>query len=194
MGYNPSYHKGRHRPVEEVSWDDLNAPDGFLARMQARLHREYPSLPLRVTLPSEAQWMYAATGGLAADYKAYAGSNDLHDVGWFEVNNKLTTMPVGLKQPNALGLYDMSGNVWEWCADAWQDGLSGLPLDGSVYEANTDTGVIRGGSSRYTRDYARVGLRINCPRSIHSYDLGLRLCLLSLSSVRDGRAERERNL
>jgi formylglycine-generating enzyme required for sulfatase activity len=85
-------------------------------------------------LPSEAIWEYAARGGNQSEGYIYAGSNTLKEVGWYNKNSHNETKPVGLKLPNELGLYDMSGNVDEWCADNWSENLKNIPKDGRPYE------------------------------------------------------------
>jgi hypothetical protein len=154
-----SYFKGADRPVERVSWDDIN---GNGKRREERKHkRRLPGLALpeiaalnakdgcRFALPTEAQWEYAARGGRygAAFPCEYVGSNYLPEVGWYDDNSQQQTQPVGHKLPNALGLYDMSGNVREWCEDVWQDNYKGAPEDGSA-RTKGDAGirVVRGGS------------------------------------------------
>jgi formylglycine-generating enzyme len=107
---NPSFFKGDDLPVEQVSWDDITQE--FLPKL-----REITKLPFR--LPTEAEWEYAAKGGIysAEDNYKYVGSDRLKDVAWYEENSDNQTKPVGLKQPNQLGIYDMSGNVKQWCKD-----------------------------------------------------------------------------
>ncbi|GIV31762.1 MAG: hypothetical protein KatS3mg030_064 [Saprospiraceae bacterium] len=123
MGKNPSLFKGSSRlPVEEVSWGDAQAffeKLNTLKAVQSFLKTE--GLEGRFQLPTEAQWEYAARGGrYSADYR-YAGSDHLPQVGWYKGNSGWQTHEVGLMLPNELGLYDMSGNVWEWCADWYSD-------------------------------------------------------------------------
>jgi formylglycine-generating enzyme len=152
MGENPSYFKGAYRPVENVSWDDIREKNGFLDRLNAL--PEIAALNeqdgCRFALPSEAQWEYAARGGRygAAFPCKYAGSNYLPEVGWYDDNSQQQTQPVGRKLPNALGLYDMSGQVLERCEDVWHDDYRCAPEDGSAWTTIEDEGVciVRGGA------------------------------------------------
>lgn len=154
---NPSHFQDDQRPVERVSWEDIcGDPEydiiGFLEKLNAipdiaeRNRRD----GMQFHLPSEAQWEYAARGGqegLKFPY-SYAGSNQLKEVGWYHLNSHRETKPVGLKVPNYLGLYDMSGNVEEWCADVWHDNYDDAPEDGSAWMrgGNQNVRVVRGGS------------------------------------------------
>ena len=135
MGENPSSFKGCAKcPVEQVSWDDVQM---FLRELNARTGLAY-------RLPTEAEWEYAARGGQQSRGYTYAGSNDPRSVAWYLDNS---THPVGRKQANELGLYDMSGNVWEWVQDCWNDSYQGAPSDSRPWERG-DCGrrVARGGS------------------------------------------------
>ncbi|MDX2303769.1 MAG: formylglycine-generating enzyme family protein [Microscillaceae bacterium] len=114
MGENPAHFRGDALPVESVSWEDAQE---FIKELNALTDKKY-------NLPSEAQWEYAACGGIYQEDHSleYAGSNQLEEVGWFDYDREgsyQSTMPPGLKAPNALGVYDMSGNVFEWCLDAY---------------------------------------------------------------------------
>jgi len=113
MGSNPSYFKGAKRPVEKVSWNDCQA---FIRKLNELTGRSF-------RLPTEAEWEYAARGGNKSIGDKYAGGDNLGSVAWYEDNSGGTTHNVGTKSPNELGLYDMSGNVWEWCQD-WYDSYS----------------------------------------------------------------------
>ncbi len=111
MGTNPSYFKGEDLPVESVSWNNIQ---GFLIKLNQQTGQRY-------RLPTEAEWEYAArSGGMKEKYSGT--SSNLSGYIWFKDNSKMKTHPVGEKLPNGLGLYDMSGNVWEWCADKYDSG------------------------------------------------------------------------
>lgn len=111
MESNPSFYKGGLRPVEDVTWNECQEFVRRLSNITGKLFR----------LPTEAQWEYAARGGAKSRGYRYSGSNTLRDVAWFYSNSNETetTHYVGQKQPNELGIYDMSGNVSEWCEDYW---------------------------------------------------------------------------
>jgi formylglycine-generating enzyme required for sulfatase activity len=162
MGTNPSRFKGDHRPVETVSWNDIcEGESSFLSKLNQKIKKEHPNLNGSFTLPSEAQWEYAAAGGSqwGKPVLKYAGSNKLEDVGWFDKNSNSQTMPVGLKQPNVLGLHDMSGNVWEWCQDSYINDVKGLPKNGSPNLKEFSRTALRGGSFFNYRYYCRLRYR-----------------------------------
>lgn len=167
IGENPSYFKGKHRPVEYVSWDDAQK---FLEQLNRQVALKDG---LQFRLPSEAMWEYAAR---AEQNFEYSGSQKLQEVGWFKENSNGQTMPVGLKEPNAFGLYDMSGNVWEWCEEVWYDDLKRIPTNGSALkERNSDTRVIRGGSWNYFDFNARVLFRLRDLHSLRYSNRGFRV-------------------
>ncbi|MDX1908242.1 MAG: formylglycine-generating enzyme family protein [Bacteroidia bacterium] len=128
---------GADRPVEDVSWDDCQV---FIQSLNALTGLHY-------RLPTEAEWEYATRGGKYSQGFDYSGSADLDEVGWYADNSYGETQPVGLHAPNALGLYDMSGNVWEWCQD-WY-GITyyaNSPSDNPLGPAGGASRVRRGGS------------------------------------------------
>jgi len=185
MGSNPSHFKGRDDcPVENVSWDDVQ---DFLQDLNAR----YPGKNYR--LPTEAEWEYAARGGVLSKGYEYAGSNSLTDVGWFWENsgdkmlsgewkadkvteNNCRTHPVGQKKANELGLHDMSGNVWEWCADWYSEYPSSAQTNptGPALAANR---VSRGGGWGNTARLCRSAFRYGSTPARRNYDVGFRLAL-----------------
>jgi formylglycine-generating enzyme required for sulfatase activity len=174
MGTNPSYFKGKHRPIENVSWEDTQL---FLEKLNKDVRLE-PGQQFR--LPSEAEWEYAARGGEFSQGYKYAGSEKLAEVGWYTDNSHSETKPVGLKAPNELDIYDMSGNVWEWCADQWHDSYQGAPNDNSAWVDSIDKGadrVFRGGSWDYDALRCRATYRYDLDPSLRSDDIGFRVVL-----------------
>ena len=181
MGNNPSYFKGDDLPVEGVSWSDCHE---FIERLNALTG-------LSFKLPTEAQWEYAARGGRWSKGYKYSGSNDLEEVGWSWENsgvqvltgewdekkvkkNHCQTHPVGEKHPNELGLYDMSGNVWEWCQD-WYGYYNRNTQVDSAGPARGSYRVARGGCWFRDAWFCRVSYR-NCQTPVHCYSyLGFRL-------------------
>lgn len=151
MGENPSFYHGCDNcPVENISKTDVEL---FLKKLNERTGRNY-------RLPSEAEWEYAARGGNQSQGYIYAGSNDIKKVANYDQNCSDKPKKVGGKHPNELGLYDMSGNVWEWVQDVWHDNYEGAPTDGSAWvDDNSNVGVNRGGSCSYHERYHRVGNR-----------------------------------
>ena len=129
-------------------------------------------------MPSEAEWEYAARGGIKSKGYKYAGSNNIDEVAEYEGNNDKSTKPVGGKKANELGIYDMSGNVWEWCQDKWHDSYKNALSDGSAWESgNSSKRAHRGGSWYYYADGCRVAFRYgNAPDNRNSA-LGFRLAL-----------------
>jgi formylglycine-generating enzyme required for sulfatase activity len=152
MGNNPSKFKGEDNPVETVSWDDAQA---FVARLnQKEGHSRY-------RLPSEAEWEYAARAGSTSAY--YFGDNEsqLGDYAWYEDNSGQEAHPVGQKRPNAWGLYDMIGNVWEWAQDRYGSYYANSPSADPIGPFLGDSRINRGGGwnrgARLCRSASRVG-------------------------------------
>ena len=140
MGGNPSYDNDGKRPVENISWLDCQK---FIQKLNQKTKKNF-------RLPTEAEWEYAAKGGLYSQSFNFAGSDKLSQVGWYQANSNREIHEVGLLLPNELGLYDMSGNVWEWCEDDWHENYEGAPVNGSAWVNSPERGtwrVLRGGSS-----------------------------------------------
>ncbi len=139
MGDNPSTFHGPRRPVEDISWEDAQE---FIRKLNKLSGKQY-------RLPTEAEWEYAARGGRLSKGHLFSGGNDLDSVGWYNDNATEQTHKVGQKLPNELGLYDMSGNVWEWCSD-WYDGkYYAVSPDNNPQgpdKQGPDARVLRGGS------------------------------------------------
>ena len=152
MGFNPANNKGGNIPVECVSYDDITMKNGFLDRLnqsaiKEKITENFTSISsLQFRLPSETEWEYAAKGGIHwTDGFIYSGSNNIDDVGWYKDNSQDKSEPVGQKKPNQLGIYDMSGNVWEWCLDYSHHDTSKIPKDGSPCLDESADRVLRGG-------------------------------------------------
>lgn len=166
MGDNPSDHKGDDLPVENVSWDDCQA---FIRTLNENTGRNF-------RLPTEAEWEYAARGGKRSKGYKYAGSDYLRSVAWFDDNSEEATHPVGTKNPNELGLYDMSGNVWEWCQD-WYGDYEASAQTNPVGSASGSFRVNRGGGWNFDARGCRVSGRFRSNPSSLNFNLGLRLVL-----------------
>lgn len=182
MGSNPSYFKGEKRPVEQVSW--LETQD-FIGKLNGKKEvQDYlQSLdPAGATLrlPSEAEWEFAARGGIYSQGYDYCGSDKLKQVGWYDENSNIETHDVGLLLANELGLYDMSGNVWEWCEDDFYENHKGAPKVGSAWIDSPKRGdgrVLRGGSCfSYAGDCRPTGRYGNSP-DFRDYSYCFRLTL-----------------
>lgn len=170
MGTNPSYFKGEaRRPVECVSWEDCQE---FLRKLNALTGKRY-------RLPTEAEWEYAARGGSMANGNKYSGGKELGDVAWYDLNSNSMTHPVGTKFPNELGLYDMSGNVAEWCQD-WYSAYGKESVTNPRGPHSGSGRVFRGGSWSDNATYCRVANRLDNAPSYMYYGIGLRLAASSL--------------
>ena len=148
MGTSPSMFTGDNLPVEKVSWIEAKE---FCDSLSKKTGKKY-------TLPTEGQWEFAARGGTKSKGYLYSGSNAVEDVAWYSDNSNSTTHAVGTKAANELGIYDMSGNVWEWCADWYAPYSSDAVTD----PTGPDTGtlrVIRGACWDYFADDCRVSNR-----------------------------------
>jgi formylglycine-generating enzyme required for sulfatase activity len=166
MGSNPSSFKGANRPVEKVSWSDCKE---FISRLNSATGKTF-------RLPKEKEWEYAAKGGNKSHGYEYSGSNEINDVAWYDKNAYFCgsdkqnsshpdygTHNVKTKKPNELGLYDMSGNVWEWCED--------------LYDSSGSRRVLRGGGWGSSAWFCRVSRRDSSAPDNRGSSFGLRLAL-----------------
>ncbi|NMF61251.1 formylglycine-generating enzyme family protein [Pseudanabaena yagii GIHE-NHR1] len=170
----PSRFKGDNRPVEQVSWLEVIE---FCTRLSIHTGR-------KCRLPSEAEWEYACRAGTTTAYSFGSNLTKLSNHVWYSENSRGQTHPIGQMQPNSFGLFDMHGNVWEWCADDWHDNYGGAPENGISwikdylnYEAPQSLKMLRGGSwfnlsnhcrsafryfSNARRQYDDIGFRVAC--------------------------------
>ena len=166
MGSNPSNFKGDNLPVETVNWNDCQE---FISKLNSLTGRKF-------RLPTEAEWEYAARGGKKSRGYQYSGSRKISDVAWYEGNSRSKTHPVGRKQANELGIYDMSGNVWEWCSD-WYGSYSSSSQTNPMGSDSGAKRVRRGGSWCYIARICRSSYRYGDAPDCRGLYLGLRLAL-----------------
>lgn len=168
MGTNPSYFKGDNLPVEQVSWNDAQ---DFINKLNEKEGGN------KYRLPTEAEWEYAVRAGTTTRFSFGDYESILGDYAWYDSKSGSKTHDVGQKKPNPWGLYDMHGNVWEWVQDIYHNSYSGAPTDGSAWEGDGSSRVVRGG---YWYDLTR------CCRSASRYasDPGVRVYILSFRLLR----------
>ena len=166
MGSNPSNFKGDNLPVENVSWNNCQK---FISKLNKLTGKSF-------RLPTEAEWEFAARGGNKSRGYLYSGSNAIGDVAWYEGNSSFMTHAVGTKQPNELGIYDMTGNVWEWCQD-WYDSYSSSPQTNPTGAVSGSYRVDRGGSWNCLARSCRASCRDRCTPDYRNNSCGLRLVL-----------------
>ncbi|MBR7012721.1 MAG: SUMF1/EgtB/PvdO family nonheme iron enzyme [Muribaculaceae bacterium] len=174
MGSNPSHFNGNQLPVEMVSWEDCQT---FIAMLNELTDQHF-------RLPTEAEWEYAARGGNYSQGYKYAGGNNLAMVGWYSYNDSWElrgtgyygTHAVSTREPNELQLYDMSGNVHEWCQDRYGDYTSAAQVDPTGPSTGT-TRVYRGGNWYFDDWFCRVSFRNGLSPTTSNYGIGLRLAL-----------------
>ena len=173
MENNPSHFKGNDRPVENVSWNDIRGTNGYLKK----LNEAHPGHNFR--LPSEAEWEYAYRAGTTTRF--YWGDDldytEIDKYAWYQDNSSYSTHDVGLKVPNAWGLYDMAGNVYEWCEDIWHYNYVGAPEDGSarVNSPRGSTRLLRGGSWGDDAHISRAAHRSTTNTDSIDFILGFRV-------------------
>ena len=166
MGNNPSNWKGDNLPVEQVSWNDCQE---FIRKLNSLTGRSF-------RLPTEAEWEYAARGGSRSNGTKYAGSSSIGSVAWYTDNSAGKTHAVKGKSPNELGLYDMSGNVWEWCSD-WFSYYSSSPSSNPKGSSSGSYRVLRGGCWINDARHCRLSCRNYYDPDCRIDDHGFRLCL-----------------
>ncbi|MCG9891669.1 MAG: SUMF1/EgtB/PvdO family nonheme iron enzyme [Thermosynechococcaceae cyanobacterium MS004] len=174
MGNNPSHFKGDlNRPVEYVRWHDAIT---FCKKLSQQIGQT-------ISLPSEAQWEYACRAGTASRYCYGDEEGQLKDYAWFIGNSNSQTHPVGERKPNPWGLYDMHGNVWEWCQDHWHGDYNGAPRDGDAWidrgKNNNHPRLLRGGSWYGTSRNCRSANRVRNSADNRSDYFGFRVALSS---------------
>jgi formylglycine-generating enzyme required for sulfatase activity len=168
MGANPSYYQGPNRPVEKVSWEDCQR---FIKKLNALTGKKF-------RLPTEAEWEYAARGGSKSRGFQYAGSSDLGSVAWYTNNSGSQTQDVKTKAPNELGIYDMSGNVWEWCQDWYGSSTYNSRAVANPRGPTSGSGRVRRGGCWGNLDRGcRLAYRTNSAPSSQFNSLGFRLAL-----------------
>jgi len=168
MGINPSKRKGEDFPVENITWEEAME---FCRKLSKKTGRKY-------SLPTEAQWEYAARGGKNTEGTKYAGSNNIEEIAWIGNNSNQGTHKCGTKKANELGIFDMTGNVWEWCRDWYSDSYD-------LYDTNNPTGardsngyerVCRGGDYEGEPRTCRICFRGGFANSDYGHDdIGLRV-------------------
>jgi formylglycine-generating enzyme required for sulfatase activity len=169
MENNPSRNKDCYEcPVSNVSWNDIQQ---FLSKLNQLTGKSY-------RLPTEAEWEYAARGGNKNQGFKFSGSNNLDSVGWYIDNSRNLYPKVGEKMPNELGIYDMSGNVWEWCSDWYSDNYySNSPIDNPIGPSSGSNRVLRGGGSLGSGWTCGVHIRYKSDPDDRSNDHGFRIVL-----------------
>ena len=169
-GTNPSKYNGALRPVETVSWIDAKE---FIQKLNLKTEKQF-------RLPTEAEWEYAARGGQESKNFIFAGGHMLDGIGWYSRSSNFETQDVGQLASNELGLYDMSGNVWEWCEDDWHEDYQGAPSDGRAWvdiPKRTPNRIVRGGCFFNFPGHCRSLNRHSAEHDGHFGSIGFRLVL-----------------
>ena len=166
-GESDLYGVGDDYPMYYVSWDEAQE---FVSKLSELTGKKY-------VLPTEAQWEYAARGGVKSRGYKYSGSNTIDDVAWYAGNSETAAHPVGTKLPNELGIYDMSGNVWEWCSD-WYSDYSDVSQTDPTGPSSGSGRVFRGGSWLYNARNCRVSNRPDGDPDYRDSNLGFRVALV----------------
>jgi formylglycine-generating enzyme required for sulfatase activity len=166
VGLDYSHFNGKDNPVDYVSWDDAKA---FCKMLMEQTKQS-------VRLPTEAEWEFACRAGTTSTYYSGNTEADLARVAWYSGNSKSTTHPVGQKEPNAFGLYDMHGNVWQWCEDWYaEDYYGNAPAENPDGPAHGADRVLRGGSWDLSPVYCPSGYRGRFGPDFHYHSIGFRV-------------------
>ena len=161
-------HLGVDVPLRRVRWTEAVAYAKWKSEREGQTYR----------LPTEAEWEYACRAGSQSRFCFGDDENKLGDYAWYKANAEGRTHKVGTKKPNAWGLYDMHGNVWEWCRDKYANDYTATPCDGSAYEsASENERVLRGGSYNADAEKCFCTSRINLGAGGKNYFIGFRLVL-----------------
>ncbi len=170
MGSNSSTFKGPKNPVENVGWAGWDGCQQFLDQLNMKVGGK------KFQLPTEAQWEYACRAGSTTRYCFGDDESKLGEYAWYDANSNFTTHPVGEKKPNAWGLYDVHGNVWEWCEDWFGEGYyAKSPTDDPSGPETGSFRVIRGGSWRAFPKICRLAIRHAAPPEVRGHDMGFRV-------------------
>jgi formylglycine-generating enzyme required for sulfatase activity len=201
----PGYFKGDPRPVEQASWEDAVAWCGWIGRHWRDLGgttKERTELTIRsFGLPSEAQWEYACRAGTETEYHTGDGEAALAEAGWYDGNAGGETHPVGERKENRWGLYDLHGNVWEWCRDAWdgdaykkrEDGVVDPEVGAEEVRKQAPLRVLRGGAWSVGADGCRSSSRGGYKADGRFKRGGFRVCLLRSQAAEPGGADKLKN-
>ena len=169
-----------NKPVRFVSWDDITGKGGFLEKINSsdiinKINKQL-SVNTIFRLPSETEWEYAARGGKYwKDNFQYSGSNNIDGVAWYQQNSHDEVKEVGRKAPNQLGIYEMNGNVWEWCQDCYQRDTKKIPKDGSPFMSAGVDRVLRGGCHHNWAIHCTVSKRYEIGKEFKDNCIGFRL-------------------
>lgn len=173
MGWNNSYFYCETCPVNNISWSNAQV---FIQKLNKETGKEFE-------LPTEAQWEYAAKGGVKSKGYTYSGANNISEVAWYKNNSKNKSHPVGGKLPNELGLYDMTGNLWEFCLDDMsRNAYSLTDSHNPIYKLTDDINkkrmiVIRGGGYEFSAEESKVFKRDGATNNVRMPDIGFRLVM-----------------